>query len=83
MGRSVPTGHPCRPTRRPQWYADAKFGIFIHWGLYSMPAFVSEWYSRNMYIQGSPEYEHHIQTYGPQTQFGYKDFIPKFTASTL
>lgn len=64
----------------PQWYADAKFGIFVHWGLYSIPAFGSEWYSRNMYIQDSPEYTHHIQTYGPQTQFGYKDFIPLFKA---
>lgn len=64
----------------PQWYKNAKFGIFIHWGVYSVPAFGSEWYSRNMYLQGSPEYEHHIKTYGPQKEFGYKDFIPMFTA---
>jgi alpha-L-fucosidase len=66
--------------RTPQWYADAKFGIFIHWGLYSLPAFGSEWYSRNMYVQGSPEFAHHVQTYGPQDKFGYKDFIPRFAA---
>ena len=36
--------------KTPQWYADAKFGIFIHWGLYSIPAFGSEWYSRDMYV---------------------------------
>ena len=64
----------------PDWYQKAKFGIFIHWGVYSVPAFGSEWYSRNMYIQGSPEYEHHIKTYGPHTDFGYKDFIPLFRA---
>lgn len=64
----------------PQWYRDAKFGIFIHWGIYSVPAFGSEWYSRNMYIQGSSEYEHHIRTYGKHTEFGYKDFIPMFRA---
>ena len=64
----------------PQWYADAKFGIFIHWGVFSVPAFGSEWYSRNMYVEGSPEFEHHLKTYGPQTQFGYKDFIPMFKA---
>lgn len=63
-----------------KWYQKAKFGIFIHWGLYSIPAFGSEWYSRNMYIQGSKEYEHHIKTYGPQKEFGYKDFIPMFKA---
>jgi alpha-L-fucosidase len=44
----------------PQWYRQAKFGIFIHWGLYSVPAFSNEWYSRNMYIQGTKEYEHHL-----------------------
>lgn len=66
--------------RVPEWYRAAKFGIFIHWGIYSVPAYGSEWYSRNMYIQGSREYEHHIETYGPQKKFGYKDFIPMFRA---
>ncbi len=64
----------------PAWYEDAKFGIFIHWGVYSVPAFGNEWYPRNMYLQGSPEFEHHLKTYGPQSQFGYKDFIAQFTA---
>ncbi len=64
----------------PDWYRSAKFGIFIHWGVYSVPAFSSEWYSRNMYIQGSKEYEYHLATYGPHAEFGYKDFIPMFKA---
>ena len=64
----------------PQWYQDAKFGIFIHWGVYSVPAFGSEWYPRLMYIPGSPEYKHHLETYSTQDKFGYKDFIPKFKA---
>ncbi len=64
----------------PRWYRDAKFGIFIHWGVYSVPSFANEWYSRNMYIQGTPEFEHHVKTYGPHTQFGYKEFIPLFKA---
>lgn len=64
----------------PKWYEDAKFGIFIHWGVYSVPAFGNEWYPRNMYQEGTPEFEHHIKTYGPQSQFGYKDFIPMFKA---
>lgn len=64
----------------PAWYEDAKFGIFIHWGLYSVPAFANEWYSRNMYQPGSPEFKHHVETYGPQSKFGYKDFIPLFKA---
>ena len=64
----------------PDWYKDAKFGIFIHWGIYSVPAYGSEWYPRNMYRQGSDEYKHHLSTYGPLTKFGYKDFIPMFRA---
>jgi len=64
----------------PDWYQDAKFGIFIHWGVYSVPAFSSEWYPRNMYEPGFEAYKHHIATYGTQDKFGYKDFIPKFKA---
>jgi alpha-L-fucosidase len=64
----------------PEWYKDAKFGIFIHWGAYSVPAFGNEWYPRNMYAAGSPEYKHHLATYGPQDKFGYKDFLPMFKA---
>lgn len=66
--------------RVPDWYKDSKFGIFIHWGLYSVPAYGSEWYSRNMYIKDSWEYKHHIETYGAHKDFGYKDFIPMFKA---
>jgi alpha-L-fucosidase len=66
--------------QEPEWYKDAKFGIFIHWGVYSVPAFGSEWYPRMMYIEGSDENKHQIATYGPLTKFGYKDFIPMFKA---
>ena len=69
-----------RSYEAPEWYKDAKFGIFIHWGAYSVPAFGSEWYPRMMYVEGSPEYRHHIDTYGKQDKFGYKDFIPMFKA---
>ncbi|HOH50663.1 MAG TPA: alpha-L-fucosidase [Candidatus Hydrogenedentes bacterium] len=65
----------------PDWYLDAKFGIFIHWGVYSVPAFGSEWYPRNMYREKSPEFRHHVETHGPQKTFGYKDFIPGLTAA--
>jgi alpha-L-fucosidase len=68
----------------PQWYKDAKFGIFIHWGAYSVPAFGSEWYPRQMYIdkvrRGDNFLEHHIEKYGKHSEFGYKDFIPQFKA---
>ena len=64
----------------PEWYINAKFGIFIHWGPYCVPAFGNEWYPRRMYLEGSKEYEHHRTTYGSHTEFGYKDFIPMFKA---
>ncbi len=64
----------------PEWYRDAKFGIFIHWGAYSVPAFGNEWYPRNMYKAGTPEFKHHVATYGPQSEPGYKDLIARFKA---
>ncbi len=64
----------------PDWYKDAKFGIFIHWGVYAVPAFGNEWYPRNMYEQKNPVFAHHVATFGPQSKFGYKDFIPRFKA---
>mmetsp|Transcript_49723 Transcript_49723/g.82540 ORF Transcript_49723/g.82540 Transcript_49723/m.82540 type:complete len:571 (-) Transcript_49723:554-2266(-) len=69
--------------RVPEWYLDAKFGVFIHWGVYSVPAKGNEWYPRRMYLKDDPMYEHHQRTYGPQNSFGYKDFIPRFTASNF
>lgn len=62
----------------PAWYTRGKLGIFIHWGIYSVPAFGNEWYARNMYSPSRREFQHHIQTYGSQKDFGYKDFIPSF-----
>jgi alpha-L-fucosidase len=67
----------------PDWFRDAKFGIFIHWGVYSVPAFANEWYPRNMYRQGTPENKHQLETFGPLDKFGYKDFIPLFKAESF
>jgi alpha-L-fucosidase len=78
--RYEPTWESLKRYEVPEWYKDAKFGIFIHWGVYSVPAFGSEWYPREMYQQGRREFEHHVKTYGPQSKFGYKDFIPMFKA---
>ena len=80
-----PDAGPFRPDWRslqgyqtPAWYADAKFGIFVHWGVFSLPAFGNEWYSREMYQQDSKSYEHHVATFGPQSKVGYKDLIERF-----
>jgi alpha-L-fucosidase len=69
-----------RTYKVPDWFKDAKLGIFIHWGVYAVPAFGNEWYPRKMYLEGTEEYEHHQETWGSQSEFGYKDFIPMFKA---
>jgi alpha-L-fucosidase len=86
MPTTLPAG-PYEPTwesltkyQVPEWYLNAKFGIFIHWGVYAVPGYGNEWYPRQMYREETEEYKHHVATYGPQKQFGYKDFIPQFTA---
>jgi alpha-L-fucosidase len=66
--------------RTPEWFKDGKFGIFMHWGLYSVPAHHSEWYVQYMYRPGADQ-QWHIQNFGPVDKFGYKDFIPGFTAA--
>ena len=67
----------------PDWYQQDKLGIFIHWGIYSVPAYGNEWYPRSMYDKNCREYEHHRQTYGEHNKFGYKDFIPMFKAENF
>jgi alpha-L-fucosidase len=79
-GRFRPDWNSLSQYQVPSWYRDAKFGIFIHWGVYSVPAFGSEWYPRQMYLAGSKENEHQVSLYGPLTKFGYKDFVPMFKA---
>ena len=64
----------------PEWFRDAKFGIYFHWGPYSVPAYKTEWYSHYMYVPGHACNNYHLETYGPLNEFGYKDFIPMFTA---
>ncbi|MBN1926279.1 MAG: alpha-L-fucosidase [Prolixibacteraceae bacterium] len=59
----------------PEWFKDAKFGIYFHWGVYSVPAYANEWYPRNMYISGSDENRHHIEVYGDPTDWPYNNFI--------
>ncbi|NQT87916.1 alpha-L-fucosidase, partial [bacterium] len=79
-GPFEPTWESLKKYSVPAWYQDAKFGIFIHWGVYAVPAFGNEWYPRHMYIEGSKQFDHHVETFGPQKDFGYKDFIPMFKA---
>ncbi len=62
----------------PQWIVDAKFGLFMHFGLYAVPAHGNEWYEKHMYgTQATLDW--HSAHFGYSDVFGYKDFIPKFT----
>jgi len=83
-----PTGESLKHYKVPQWYEDAKFGIYFHWAPFSVAACKTEWYPHWMY---SPEQikkrsdfqdipKHHVETWGPLDKFGYKDFIPMFKA---
>lgn len=65
----------------PEWFRDAKFGIYAHWGVYSVPDVPSDWYGHNMYNKLHPNYKQHKEVYGDQKEFGYKNLVPLFTAS--
>lgn len=64
----------------PEWFRDAKFGVYFHWGVYSVPAHGSEWYPRNMHLKDSGDYKHHRDTYGEPTDYPYDRFVDRFTA---
>ena len=66
----------------PEWFRDAKFGIYAHWGVYSTARCpgTPDWYGHNMYVEGHPNNTFHKETYGPVDEFGYKDMVPMFTA---
>ena len=76
------TWRSLRQHQTPQWLRDAKFGIYTHWGVYSVPAFGpnGSWYPYLIYQDGTEQQKHHLSTYGPLDSFGYKDFIPHLTA---
>ncbi len=63
----------------PQWFRDAKFGIWAHWGPQCQPE-AGDWYARLMYIEGSPQYKSHLKKYGHPSVFGFKDIIHEWKA---
>ncbi|MFC6964242.1 alpha-L-fucosidase [Halocatena marina] len=92
MSEYEPTWESLGSHELPNWFSDAKLGIFIHWGVYSVPAWAptgaeiggenaspyAEWYPYYMYEEGSPTMEYHEETYGEEVE--YADFIENFTA---
>lgn len=65
--------------RSPEWFRDAKFGIWAHWGPQSAAEY-GDWYARNMYIEGHRQYKYHVERYGHPSKFGFKDIIPTWKA---
>ncbi len=67
----------------PDWFQDAKLGIYFHWGVYSVPAYGDEWYPRWMHFEGNRINKHHVVKYGQPSEFGYHDFVPMFKAENF
>jgi len=78
-GPFQPTMDSLKTYRAPDWFRDAKFGIWAHWGPQAVPR-SGDWYARFMYVPGHPHYDHHLKKYGHPSEFGYKDIIPLWTA---
>ncbi|MHA6720416.1 alpha-L-fucosidase [Sphingomonas sp. RS6] len=74
-----PTVASLKTYRTPDWFRDAKFGIWAHWGPQALPR-QGDWYARFMYVPGHRHYDHHLKTYGHPSEKGYKDLIPLWTA---
>lgn len=63
----------------PEWFRDAKFGIWAHWGPQCVEG-SGDWMARSMYLEGTPEYKHHVENYGHPSEVGFKDILPLFKA---
>lgn len=79
QGPFEPTLESLRNFVCPEWFCNAKFGIWSHWGPQSVPMY-GDWYARNMYIEGSDQYRYHWRTYGHPSKFGYKDICKLWKA---
>ncbi|WP_324679035.1 alpha-L-fucosidase [Hymenobacter sp. GOD-10R] len=82
----APAASPFQPTwdslaqyQTPEWYRDAKFGLWAHWGPQCQPE-RGDWYARGMYQEGSDQYKYHVEKYGHPSKFGFKDVINEWKA---
>ena len=78
-GPFLPYWESLKAYRCPSWFRDAKFGIWAHWSPQCVPE-QGDWYARNMYLQGTRQYEYHVKHYGHPSKFGYKDICPLWKA---
>ncbi|MDD9267145.1 alpha-L-fucosidase [Paenibacillus sp. GCM10023248] len=81
-GPFEPTFESLRQFECPEWFRDAKLGIWSHWGAQSVPMY-GDWYARNMYIEGSEQYRYHVRQYGHPSKFGYKDLVQLWKAEAF
>jgi alpha-L-fucosidase len=77
-GPFKPTWESLLEYEAPDWYRDAKFGIWAHWTPQCVPE-AGDWYARNMYVEGQRQYKYHLDHYGPASRFGYKDLCAQWT----
>jgi alpha-L-fucosidase len=78
-GPFEPTVESLSQFQCPEWFRDAKFGVWCHWGPQCVPM-LGDWYARSMYIEGSDQYRYHCRKYGHPSQFGYKDIVKLWKA---
>ena len=78
-GPYKPTDESLKQYKYPEWFCDAKFGIWAHWGPQAVPR-QGDWYARRMYEENDPAYKYHIEHYGHPSEFGFKDIIPLWKA---
>jgi alpha-L-fucosidase len=78
-GPFEPTWESLRQFKCPDWFRDAKFGVWSHWGPQSVPMY-GDWYARHMYVEGTPQYYHHWRVYGHPSKHGWKDVVKLWKA---
>lgn len=78
-GKFEPTWESLKHYEVPEWFRNAKFGIWAHWGPQCVEG-SGDWMARSMYMEGSREYKHHVENYGHPSEFGFKDILPLFKA---
>ena len=78
-GQFQPTWESLNDHETPEWFRDAKFGIWAHWGPQCVEG-TGDWMARSIYMEGSREYNYHVEHYGHPSEFGFKDILPLFKA---
>jgi alpha-L-fucosidase len=78
-GKFEPNWDSLKQYKAPDWFRDAKFGIWSVWGPEAVPE-QGDWYARQMYIEGHRQNLYHVANYGPPSKFGYKDLLPLWKA---